>query len=96
MAEAPSRSSALASPLGAYRTWHLSLDCPTCQTTENLPIANLIAQHGAQYRISVAVDRLTCRTCGKKPVSVDLVAPQPSAQRAPLVRPDEGPDSPTG
>jgi hypothetical protein len=78
------REAVLASAVGAFQDWRLSIACGGCGDAEDMPLANQIVWHGAHYRFSELLEMVTCRKCGRKPILVDLVNPSPPLQRVAL------------
>jgi hypothetical protein len=83
------RSTALAGTVWQLRHWHLSVRCVECGLGERLPVAEQIARHGAHHLLTEVIEKLTCRSCGRKVASVELVNGAVPPQKIPLVWPDK-------
>jgi hypothetical protein len=79
------RADALGGTLRQVRDWLLTAQCQECGLAERLPIAELIARHGAHYPVADVIEKLTCRSCGKKATSVHIVDGVVPLQKIPLV-----------
>jgi hypothetical protein len=81
------RASALAGTIGQLRDWLLTVGCDECGLLERLPLAEQIARHGAHHPLADVVEKLTCRSCGRKTRLVYLVDGLIPRQKIPLIWP---------
>ena len=77
----PDRATALASPLRAFPSWYLRMECATCGRERYLNETHLtIAGHGDR-RVGDLIGRLTHEGCGGKPKPVELITGFPDRAR---------------
>jgi hypothetical protein len=73
------RATALASPLRAFPSWYLRMECATCGRERYLNETHLtIAGHGDR-RVGDLIGRLTHEGCGGKPKHVELITGIPGS-----------------
>ena len=88
MPDSKNRINVLQSTLGALSEWELWSTCEPCRKEGRTLISRLIALQGPHQQIAQAIERLTCRTCGRKPTHIDIARNSPTPARIPLVWPN--------
>jgi hypothetical protein len=89
----PDRAAALASPLRAFPSWYLRMECAACGREKYLAETHLtIAGHGDR-RVGDLIRRLKHEGCGGKPKLVELITGIPGSsawqRRIVLVSPSD-------
>jgi hypothetical protein len=70
---APTRATALASPLRQFTGWTLTMNCPACRVLRSLSVEALMSQHaGAVTTVAAVIARFRRRRCGSEPDWVRL------------------------
>jgi hypothetical protein len=69
---APTRATALASALAAYRGWFLLIHCAGCGRLRLLPVSELADRVGGDTLLRDILPWLRCQRCGDPPRAVKL------------------------
>jgi hypothetical protein len=69
---APTRATALASPLSAYRGWNLLPYCARCRVMYQIRVDQLAEQEGDGTLLADILPRLRCQRCEEPPQGVKL------------------------
>jgi hypothetical protein len=69
---APTRATALATPLSAYRGWAILPHCANCRVMRQLAVDRLAQQVGSGTLLRDVLPRLRCSRCGEAPQGVLL------------------------
>jgi hypothetical protein len=69
---APTRATALASPLRQFTGWRFTMNCPGCRVLRSLAVETLMPNNGGAITVGETVARLRCQRCGSAPDWVRL------------------------
>ena len=69
---APTRATALASPLHQFTGWFLTVNCPGCRVLRTVEINALVESRGGVITVGEVVVKLRCSSCGSAPDWVRL------------------------
>jgi hypothetical protein len=82
---APTRATALASPLHRFTGWFLTVNCPGCRVLRTVEVNTLILNKGGgAISIGEAVAKLRCSRCGSAPDWVRLADGTAGSERGPV------------
>jgi hypothetical protein len=81
---APTRATALASPLHQFTGWLLTINCPACRVLRTVEINTLMARRGGLISVGQVVAKLHCQRCGSAPDWVRLADGTKGAAQGPV------------
>lgn len=65
-------STALATPMSHYRSWNLTVTCPSCREKKEVRIERHISDGRGGEAVSKFLTRLRCGTCRRMPDTIKL------------------------